>query len=224
MDKKIKLLAATSLVAVFVSGCTTAPAPWANQNRPAGGGGASAQGGVPHTHNGVRHTHPLPAQGVHHTHQYGQGAGAVGQPVGGSGNTNTNNSSGGGSQTYGYDYGGYGGASSYDNTSNTGSSSGYYNDMNSGYGSNYDGGSSSYGSNYDTSGYGDSSDSSSSFDDVDRRDPNYRDGDTYYTVQKKNTVFAVMRITGAYWKDIVKWNDLQAPKYVIVPGQRLRVK
>jgi hypothetical protein len=228
MDKKIKLLAATSLVAIFVSGCTTAPAPWANQNRPhtgGGAGGASAQGGVPHTHNGVRHTHPLPAQGVHHTHQYGQGAGAVGQPLGGSGstNTNTNNNSGGGSQTYGYDYGGYGGASSYDNTYGGGSGSGgYYNDMNTGYSGNYDGGSSPSGSNYDTSPY--SGGGSSSLDMEDRRDPNYRDGDTYYTVQKTNTVFAVMRITGAYWKDIVKWNDLQAPKYVIVPGQRLRVK
>jgi hypothetical protein len=230
MDKKIKLLAATSLVAVFVSGCTTAPAPWANQNRPAGGGSAS-QGGTAHQHNGVVHTHPLPGQGIHHTHQYGQGAGAVGQPVGSSGgNVNTNNNTGGGSQTYGYDYGGYGGATtSYDNSYNSGSNSGYYNDMNSGtnnYGSSYDGGSSStsYGSNYDTSTYGGNSSTSSSLDMEDIKDPSYREGDTYYTVQRTNTVFAVMRITGAYWKDIVKWNNLQAPKYVIVPGQRLRVK
>ncbi|MGV6809026.1 MAG: LysM peptidoglycan-binding domain-containing protein [bacterium] len=275
MFKNIKYLAATSFAAMVVSGCTTAPAPWANPNHNHHARGnvqppVSVQGGTAHQHGTVVHTHPLPAQGIHHTHQYGSGAGISGRAVGSAGQQaqpapvrpsqpqpqpQQNQS-----QTYGYGYGnnsGYntGSQSPYDgsgnpynsgnnNNNNYGggnntnpSSGGFYGDIggnnnNSSYGSNTNyggsssgGSSSSYdgGSSYDTSTYGGSSSSSSSnLDDI--RDPNYRDGDTYYTVQKGNTVFAVMRITGAYWKDVVKWNDLVAPKYTIHPGQRLRVK
>lgn len=278
MFKNVKWLAAVSLTAMVVSGCTTAPAPWANPNQHRGNvqPPVSVQGGTAHQHGTVVHTHPLPAQGIHHTHQYGSGAGIAGRAVGSAGQhaqpapvrqptrpqpqPQQNQS-----QTYGYGYdGNYNAGSPYDgsgnpyNSSNSGyggnnnnnnnSSGGFYGDIgnnnnSSSYGSGNYGSSSSYGSSnygsgssssggssydnsssYDTSTYGGSSSSSSSSSLDDIRDPNYRDGDTYYSVQKGNTVFAVMRITGAYWKDIVKWNDLEAPKYTIHPGQRLRVK
>jgi LysM repeat protein len=45
----------------------------------------------------------------------------------------------------------------------------------------------------------------------------------YYTVKPKDTVFEVMRQTGAYWKDIIRLNDLKAPRYEIQPGQRLKL-
>ncbi len=45
----------------------------------------------------------------------------------------------------------------------------------------------------------------------------------YYTVKSKDTVFEVMRQTGAYWKDIIRLNDLKAPQYEIQPGQRLKL-
>jgi len=270
MFKNIKGLAAVSLAAMVVSGCTTAPAPWANPNQHRGNvrPPAPVQGGTAHQHGTVVHTHPLPAQGIHHTHQYGSGAGIAGRAVGSAGQhaqpapvrqptrpqpqPQQNQS-----QTYGYGYGGNsnsgspydGSGNPYTSTSGGGNnnsnnnSGGFYGDIGNnnnsstyGSGSNYGSTSSSSsgstydnGSSYDTSTYGgsssgssSSSSSSSNLDDI--RDPNYRDGDTYYSVQKGNTVFAVMRITGSYWKDIVKWNDLEAPKYTIHPGQRLRVK
>ena len=43
-------------------------------------------------------------------------------------------------------------------------------------------------------------------------------------VQKGDTVFQVMRNTGVYWKDIIRLNNLQAPNYSLIPGQRLRLK
>lgn len=51
-----------------------------------------------------------------------------------------------------------------------------------------------------------------------------RQGETYYIVKKKDTLFEIMRQTGVNWKTIVKLNDLQAPKYRIYPGQQLRIK
>ncbi len=51
----------------------------------------------------------------------------------------------------------------------------------------------------------------------------YKAGDSNYTVRKGDTVFSVMRLTGVYWKDIIKKNNLTAP-YTISPGQRLRLK
>jgi len=266
MFKNIKGLAAVSLAAMVVSGCTTAPAPWANPNQHRGNvrPPAPVQGGTAHQHGTVVHTHPLPAQGIHHTHQYGSGAGIAGRAVGSAGQhaqpapvrqptrpqpqPQQNQS-----QTYGYGYGGNsnsgspydGSGNPYTSTSGGGNnnsnnnSGGFYGDIGNnnnsstyGSGSNYGSTSSSSsgstydnGSSYDTSTYGGSSSGSSSSSNLDDiRDPNYRDGDTYYSVQKGNTVFAVMRITGSYWKDIVKWNDLEAPKYTIHPGQRLRVK
>lgn len=51
----------------------------------------------------------------------------------------------------------------------------------------------------------------------------YKTGDANYTVQKGDTVFSVMRLTGVYWKTIISLNGLQAP-YTISPGQNLRLK
>lgn len=51
-----------------------------------------------------------------------------------------------------------------------------------------------------------------------------KEGETYYIVKKKDTVFEIMRQTGVDWKTIIKLNDLKAPKYNIYPGQQLRIK
>jgi len=51
-----------------------------------------------------------------------------------------------------------------------------------------------------------------------------KQGQTFYIVKPKDTVFAVMRNTGVHWKEIIKLNHLKAPKYTIFPGQSLRVK
>ncbi len=45
-----------------------------------------------------------------------------------------------------------------------------------------------------------------------------------YVVKKGDTVFEVMRQTGVYWKDIISLNNLVAPAYTINPGQTLRLK
>jgi LysM repeat protein len=45
-----------------------------------------------------------------------------------------------------------------------------------------------------------------------------------YTVQKGDTVFQVMRNSGVYWKDIIRLNNLEAPNYPLIPGQRLKLK
>ncbi len=49
-------------------------------------------------------------------------------------------------------------------------------------------------------------------------------GQTFYIVKPKDTVFAVMRNTGVHWKKIIQLNNLKAPKYTIFPGQSLRIK
>lgn len=49
-------------------------------------------------------------------------------------------------------------------------------------------------------------------------------GQTYYVVKPKDTVFEVMRQTGVHWKEIIRLNNLKAPKYTIFPGQSLRIK
>ena len=52
----------------------------------------------------------------------------------------------------------------------------------------------------------------------------YVAGNSTYSVVKGDTVFSVMRLTGVYWKTIIKLNNLQAPSYTIAPGQTLRLK
>ncbi len=49
-------------------------------------------------------------------------------------------------------------------------------------------------------------------------------GGSSYVVKKGDTVFEVMRQTGVYWKDIISLNNLIAPAYTISPGQTLRLK
>ena len=46
----------------------------------------------------------------------------------------------------------------------------------------------------------------------------------FYIVQPRDTVFEVMRKTGALWTDIIRLNNLKAPKYMIYPEQKLRLK
>lgn len=49
-------------------------------------------------------------------------------------------------------------------------------------------------------------------------------GQTYYVVKPKDTVFEVMRQTGVHWKEIIRLNNLKAPRYTIFPGQSLRIR
>lgn len=51
-----------------------------------------------------------------------------------------------------------------------------------------------------------------------------RQGQLFYVVKSKDTVFEVMRKTGVHWKEIIRLNDLKAPDYTIFPGQSLRIK
>jgi LysM repeat protein len=88
-----------------------------------------------------------------------------------------------------------------------------------------------------TGNFGGNSGSSTSSSDSNRDDRNYNDvassnssnndsagsDSDYYTVKPKDTVFEVMRQTGAYWKDIIRLNNLKAPQYEIQPGQRLKL-
>jgi hypothetical protein len=68
-----------------------------------------------------------------------------------------------------------------------------------------------------------SSSSSSSYSGCEVATGSYKTGDKTYTVQRKDTVFSVMRLTGVYWKEIIKMNNL-TPPYTISPGQSLRLK
>ncbi len=97
------------------------------------------------------------------------------------------------------------------NSNNTSSSNNY----------NYDTYSSG-GSNNDTYA-APSSSSSSAYGGGEVASGSYKTGDKTYTVQKGDTVFSVMRLTGVYWKEIIKMNNLTAP-YTISPGQSLRLK
>lgn len=68
-----------------------------------------------------------------------------------------------------------------------------------------------------------SSSNSSSYSGSNIATGSYKKGDKNYTVQRKDTVFSVMRLTGVYWKEIIKMNNL-TPPYTISPGQSLRLK
>jgi LysM repeat protein len=159
-NNKLKQIVVSSLIALAGASCTTAPVETNQQ------GGVN---GVPHSHNGKNHSHPLPSTGLQHTHVAGQ------------------------TQTRTYDAG----------TGNFGSNSGSS--------------ASSSDSSRDDRNYNDVASSSSSNNDSAGSDSDY------YTVKPKDTVFEVMRQTGAYWKDIIRLNDLKAPQYEIQPGQRLKL-
>ncbi len=253
MERKLKLAAALSLVVLTTAACAPNPywqypgssAGYNNYNR---SNTAVNRNAVTHTHCGKTHTHVLPPQGLAHHHGDGCMAGSGGGSTttynnggGYSGGYNNSYNTGGnyynpqpntgtGSTTYGYGSGGnYGSGSTGSGNYSSGGSN--YGSGTSGYSS---GGSSSYydyvapkgnsttgnsgssSSSYNySSGSGSSSSGSSS--------NSYAGGDSY-VVQKGDTVFQVMRNTGVYWKDIIRLNNLQAPDYNLVPGQRLRLK
>lgn len=209
--------------------------PPANTYRPPAGNNS---GGVAHKHNGRAHSHRLPASGMNHGHN----AGATNRPVAPQTNrpappqTNTNSSS----SSY-YDYSNNtttapprtnntakpaantGNSSYYDYSS--GSSSTYYNTAKPKASPN----TSSNNSYYDysapsSSGSSTASNTSSSSASAGSFAPNNYSGGNAYTVQRGDTVFQVMRNTGVYWKDIIRMNNLKAPNYKIVPGQRLKLR
>ena len=255
-NNKFKQLVASSLVAMVTTGCSTAPAPWAN-----GQGNNTKNGGIAHSHNGVVHSHPLPSAGIHHSHRQGGAAPATSgankngvshnhqgvthsHPLPSSGINHTHSGSGGkgsvggqatgqAAETSAYDYGNY----DYGNSrgTSTKSDTGFYDDE---YSRNSDRSTSGSRNDrnddyrYEDAGYGrGGSDNSSSSNNSDSRDygsdsdtsSNSSSSSDYYTVKSKDTVFEVMRQTGAYWKDIIRLNDLKAPKYEIQPGQRLKL-
>lgn len=44
-----------------------------------------------------------------------------------------------------------------------------------------------------------------------------------YTVHQDDTLYAIAWLHNLDYRDIAKWNDIAAPKYVIYPGQHLRL-
>lgn len=210
MDRKIKVAAATSLLALTAAAC--APNPYytgtgynnygtnTTTNR-----GAVNRNAVSHTHCGRTHSHVLPAEGLAHHH--GDGC------VAGSGGATTTTT------TPNYNYG-YTApvttpvpqqpAINYGYTAPTTTP---YID----YSTSTGGGSSSY---YDYA----APKAPTVPAPVNRSTATITNNSGEYVVQKGDTVFQVMRNTGIYWKDIIRLNNLQAPDYPINPGQRLRLK
>lgn len=221
MDKKIKVAAATSLLALTAAACTPNPY-YTGYNYGTGTTARTTNTGavnrgvvVSHTHCGRTHSHALPAEGLAHHHGDGCLAGSGGTAPA----TNT--------QNYNYGYNQPPATTSYGYTAPA--TTPYY-DYSAGTGSNYN---ANAGTSYNTATSG------SYYDYVAPKTPvsTYRSpasssasstsvssGDGFYTVQKGDTVFQVMRNTGVYWKDLIRLNNLEAPNYVINPGQRLRLK
>ncbi len=179
-------------------------------------------GGNCHMHNGRRHCHPLPASGTNHTHNQSQGQ-PQSQPQ-----TQASTATQGQSNSTYYDYsGGSATGSSYYNyggSKGNGASRGVAHSHNgkththllpaSGLNHTHDGGSTAISNTYSTYANGGSVSTT----------PAPASNGNVYIVKPKDTVFQVMRNTGVYWKTIIKLNNLQAPDYTIVPGQRLRLK
>lgn len=185
--------------------------------------------GNSHSHNGRRHTHPLPASGTNHVHQQHQRTPAVQprpqqavvhkpvvkpqQPAsttyydysGGSAPAKSNNTS------Y-YNYGGSKGNGAKNQVTHAHNGVSHAHALPAaGVNHQHNQGSTSIGSTYGSSGKTSATSSASANSD-------------YYIVKPKDTVFQVMRNTGIYWKTIIKLNNLQAPGYTINPGQKLRLK
>ncbi|QQZ28519.1 LysM peptidoglycan-binding domain-containing protein [Thiothrix subterranea] len=221
MDRKIRVAAATSLLALTAAAC--APNPYytgtgynnygtnTTTNR-----GAVNRNAVTHTHCGRTHSHALPAEGLAHHHGDGCVAGS-----GGAATTTPN-------YNYGYtapvttpipqqpaiNYGYTAPATTpyvdYSiSGSNTGSSSSSYYEYTA-----------PKTSTAPASTYRSPTPTSAPTSAPTTFNPNSSE----YVVQKGDTVFQVMRTTGAYWKDIIRLNNLEAPNYPITPGQRLRLK
>ncbi|MEB4590887.1 LysM peptidoglycan-binding domain-containing protein [Candidatus Thiothrix sp. Deng01] len=228
MDRKIRLAAASSLLAMTVAACT--PNPYYNGYNYGSGSNTQASGGVvnraavTHSHCGRVHSHVLPPQGLAHDH----GDGCIGAAAGGGAVAtvappqNYNNYT---QPAYTvpqqpattYSYNSTPATTTYDySAGNT-----------SGYASNYD--YSAYSSpKTGTSGYSSytapktTTSSSSTYRST--APGSVTSSSNYYTVQKGDTVFQVMRNTGVYWKDIIRLNNLQAPDYKLAPGQTLKLK
>ncbi len=164
-----------------------------------------------HTHQGRRHCHPLPASGTNHTHNQGQGTAATAtQPANA---TYYDYSGGSATGSNYYNYGGAkGNAASNGVTHSHGGKSHTHLLPASGLNHTHTAGSTSIGNTYSEYASGGSATATSG-----------GDANTYI-VKPKDTVFQVMRNTGVYWKTIIKLNNLQAPDYTIIPGQRLRLK
>lgn len=219
MDRKIKVVAATSLLALTAAAC--APNPYytgtgynnygtnTTTNR-----GAVNRNAVSHTHCGRTHSHVLPAEGLAHHHGDGCVAGS-----GGAATTTT-------TTTPNYNYG-YTAppvttpvpqqpAINYGYTAPA--TTPYYD-----YSANSGGGSSSY---YDYAAPKAPTAPANTYRAPPAKAPTTTttNNSGEYVVQKGDTVFQVMRNTGIYWKDIIRLNNLQAPDYPINPGQRLRLK
>lgn len=222
MDRKIKVVSATSLLALTAAAC--APNPYytgtgynnyattnTTTNR-----GAVNRNAVTHTHCGRTHTHVLPAEGLAHHHGDGCVAGS-----GGAATTTTTTTATTPNYNYGYtapvttpvpqqpaiNYGYTAPATTpyYDYSANAGGSSSSY---------------------YDYSAPKAPTAPTNTYRAPPAKAPTTTttNNSGEYVVQKGDTVFQVMRNTGVYWKDIIRLNNLQAPDYPINPGQRLRLK
>ncbi|MBU0655468.1 MAG: LysM peptidoglycan-binding domain-containing protein [Gammaproteobacteria bacterium] len=206
MDRKIKLVAAVSLVGLSAAACAPNPYwqyPGYTTNRSAvATTTTNNKASVTHSHNGKVHSHALPPEGLAHTHNMGV-AGQAGtnyaytQPQSNTYYTPPVNTA----TTYGY------------NTTTPSYNTGSYYD----YSAPKSTTATSTGTYYD---YGNTGTSTTTTTTTPRS--NVISGDTYL-VQQGDTVFQVMRNTGVYWKDVIRLNNLQAPDYTIKPGQRLRL-
>ncbi len=218
MDRKIKVVAATSLLALTAAAC--APNPYytgtgynnygtttTTTNR-----GAVNRNAVSHTHCGRTHSHVLPAEGLAHHHGDGCVAGSGGAaPV----PTTAPN------YNYGYTTPPVATPAPQQPAINYGytapAATPYYD-----YSANSGGGSSSY---YDYAAPKTPTAPTNTYRTPPAKTPTTTTSNSgEYVVQKGDTVFQVMRNTGVYWKDIIRLNNLQAPDYPINPGQRLRLK
>lgn len=207
MDRKIKLAATVSLLALTASAC--APNPYYNGynygNRTnTQTGTAVNRAAVSHTHCGRTHSHALPPEGLAHHHGDGCLAGS-------GGGTATNTTANNNYSSYGYNNPQPANTYNYPTPTTT-----PYYDYSAGNNySTYSGGS--------YSGYVEPKAPAKTY----TPPPSNRtavSGGSTYTVQKGDTVFQVMRNTGIYWKDIIRLNNLRAPDYTITPGQTLKLK
>lgn len=215
MDRKIKLAATVSLLALTAAAC--APNPYYSGynygNRTnTQTGTAVNRAAVSHTHCGRTHSHALPPEGLAHHHGDGCLAGS-------GGGTATNTTANNNYSSYGYNNPQPANTYNYPTPTTT-----PYYDYSAGNSSSYGG---YTGGNYST--YVEPKASTNTYN-------NYRSpsastatsrpapGGSTYTVQKGDTVFQVMRNTGIYWKDIIRLNNLRAPDYTITPGQTLKLK
>ncbi|WML91739.1 LysM peptidoglycan-binding domain-containing protein [Thiothrix lacustris] len=234
MDRQLKVAAATSLLALTAAAC--APSPYYagyngtnTQATTSGTIGNRSTAAVTHTHCGRTHSHALPAEGLAHQHGDGCVAGTGGAAV-----SNTNTS------TYGYG-GSYNAqpqaqpqqpvANSYGyNTSPVQPSYYDYTNPNNTYTASAPApapAAPSYNTGTNSGSYYTYSEPKTSTPSVAYNTASSTTTSTstgYYTVQKGDTVFQVMRNTGVYWKDIIRLNNLEAPNYSISPGQRLQIK